>query len=115
MSEAILPVLGVMVPAFAVWVAVRIVNRGKKQGKRFWLTVFLAAALVTYSLSVGPAMWLADNIDFISDEQLNSTVDFIYAPLDWLSEQSPPFAAIYRRYLSLWIHGGGFGPDGMSG
>ena len=58
MSEVIFPALGMAFAAFAVWLAVRIVNRQERWAK--WTALALVAIVLGYPLSFGPAVWIAD-------------------------------------------------------
>ncbi len=52
-----LAIFGVTLAAFCVWLAVRLVNRGWRPGRRFWIIVPLVL-LLAYPVSFGPACWL---------------------------------------------------------
>ncbi len=55
----ILTTLAVTFAAFCVWLTVRIVNRKKKPGWRFWTATALVVASIGYPASYGPskAVW----------------------------------------------------------
>jgi hypothetical protein len=60
-----------------------------------WLLVLL---LVLYPLSTGPALKLAEH-DVISLDAL----EYVYAPLGWLAQHSPPVQAFFDWYLGdVW-------------
>ena len=53
------PILTVVLPAVAVWIVVRFVNRQKKKlPARFWIKAGLVAVVVGYPLGFGPGCWL---------------------------------------------------------
>src|SRR5437764_1008616 len=58
MCEAILYVMGMAAAAFAVWLAVRIINRHERWAK--WTLAAVVGLPVLYLLSFGPACALAD-------------------------------------------------------
>lgn len=66
----LLPVMGVVLAALCVWGTVRIINRRKKRGVPFWATVVLAAVMLGYPLSFGPAFWLYSRSMTISVQHL---------------------------------------------
>jgi hypothetical protein len=76
-----LSVFGVAFAAFCVWLAVRMVNRGRKPGRAFWAAA-LVVGLMLYVASIGPA-YRAMCEGRISMEVYR----FVYRPV-WLCPQS---------------------------
>jgi hypothetical protein len=56
----LLPVLGVAIAAFAVWLTTRIVNRRERWAKR---TALGLVAGIVYLLSMGPACWFTSRLN----------------------------------------------------
>jgi len=89
----VLPVLGVAFAAFCVWLGVRIVNRRERWAK--WTLV--AALLLAYPLSLGPAMALGERS---GDWTCASSP--VYVPLMLFLRGSPRWVVSpYFAYLSL--------------
>jgi hypothetical protein len=64
----------IAIAAFAIWVAVLIVNRWKKIGVTFWGV--LSVVLALYPLSFGPACWISSH-----SRRGASVVSIVYQPL----------------------------------
>lgn len=97
MSKEIIPVLGITLAAFVVWLVVRLVNR--RDGRTIWMAVGLIA-LTAYPVSFGPAVWFADR-GWIS---LNTVVDWYYPVLrlkEWPGEALRKYAGWGVRDDSL--------------
>jgi len=95
-----LGIFGVACTAFCVWLTVRIINRRKKPGVAFWVTVGLVG-LVLYVLSMGPATWLV-NQDW-SPEWTVDAVELIYCPIFLTCRCLPQtFGEVLLRYNMLW-------------
>lgn len=65
-----------------------------------WLLGGLGLGVALYVLSTGPYLWLAER------SGASAMIDFaeqIYAPLNWLAEESDVFVSFMRWYLQLWI------------
>jgi hypothetical protein len=63
----------------------------------FWLAVALMLALVLYTLSVGPAVYLVERTG--TGLEAARTV---YAPLVWLANVSPEARQLLGKYERLW-------------
>lgn len=72
----------------------------KKTGVKFWATVVVAAVLVTYPLSWGPACWIATRTH-TDDGPVFST---LYWPMGW---------AIHREIPVIWQALGAYAAVGM--
>jgi hypothetical protein len=93
----VLATLGVALAAFAVWLAVRLANRGWKPGGRAWLCATLSVALVGYPLSFGPACRIAAN-GILSIEQIG----FAYKPIVYLMTDGPQcLSPVIMEYASV--------------
>jgi hypothetical protein len=88
-GEMFFAVLGVMIGAFVVWLAVRVVNRRERWAKRLAIGI---ALLVLYPLSFGPAVWLT-----AQDCLVESAVARLYWPFLWAYVRMPhsAFLAIH--------------------
>ena len=62
--------------------------------------VLVLAIPLLYVLSVGPAAYVYDRID--DSSALATTLQTIYAPLGWVSEQSSLTRDALNWYLSVW-------------
>lgn len=65
-----------------------------------WLAIVIVLVLLTplfYVLSVGPAVWLCER-GVIGE----GPASVVYAPLEWLTDVSPPFQSIMESYIDLW-------------
>jgi hypothetical protein len=92
----LLAVLGVSFTAFAVWLAVRIVNRRERWAKR--VAIALIVALIVYPLSIGPATWL-DERGLLPV----SAVPLIFLPLFWTYESGPRSIRVATDwYIGVW-------------
>jgi hypothetical protein len=78
----ILPTLPI---TFAVWLAVRFINRRERWARRLLIGI-MAGAPVFYVLSFGPAVYLVSR-GFVSpkDRSLKS----LYLPLGWIALKGP--------------------------
>ena len=97
----VLRVLGVAFAAFAVWLAVRFVNRRKQPSKRFWTITALIAAPIAYPLSFGPAI-AALNHGWIPQSEFGR-FDRFYSPLKFFVNECRPLSTPYAWYLWLWL------------
>jgi hypothetical protein len=91
MSTALL-IVTVAFAAFAVWLAVRIVNRRERWAKR--TAIFLPAVLlIGYALSLGPVCWwLASQVQFPEfwvGEPIFVRAPRAYWPIGWLAKNGP--------------------------
>lgn len=90
MSTALL-VVSVAFAAFAVWLAVRIVNRRERWAKR--TAIFLPAVLALYPLSFGPVCWKLSRGDY-----RRGSYDAVFAPVPrWVNN-------FYVPIVQLWVH-----------
>src|SRR5260370_1286604 len=94
MIQAIWTILGTTFGAVAVWLAVRIVNRRERWAK--WTAVALAAVLVSYSLSFGPACWISSRTSVGA-----SRLPVIYRPMMWVISRDRRFARALNQYAEL--------------
>jgi hypothetical protein len=95
----LLSALSVVVAAFCVWLAVRIVNRREQWAK--WTAFGLFAVLVVYPLSAGPACWLQQH-QFISLQAFA----LLYWPLWCLQELSGTAMTAMNWYIRMWVDTG---------
>src|SRR5260370_40515376 len=98
MGEATAAILGAAFTAFAVWLAVRIINRREKWAKRTALALSLP---VCYALSIGPAAFALTH-GLLS----RSYYDTFYAPLWWLGGMSETWLKLLYGYALIWAWGG---------
>ena len=77
MQEALVSIFGVVVAAFSVWLAVRIINRRDRWSKR--IAAALLPAVAIYLLTFGPACWINAHT-----EVGNDVVWVLYRPMFWL-------------------------------
>jgi len=90
-----LAIFGVAVAALCIWLGVRIVNRQKRPGRRFWMATTLAILFVVYPLSIGPAC------RFYEDGLLDArSVWLAYRPLTWLFYRGP---APVGQAIGWWV------------
>jgi hypothetical protein len=118
-SEVVCAGLGIIFAASCVWLTVRIVNRRKKRGMPFWATVVVAAVLVAYPLSLGPACWITSRTNVGA-----AVVGRVYHPIMALTSRWRPAFGLAFDYSTLfagkewrwfWGHDDGsfiWGPDG---
>jgi hypothetical protein len=76
LSELILPALGLLIAAFCIWLAVRVVNRRERWAKRTALG--LTIVLVFYPLSLGPACWITSRL-----QRGEGIVTAAFRPIMW--------------------------------
>jgi hypothetical protein len=69
----------------------------KKPGVAFWTTLALAAVLVGYPLSFGPACWISSRINDVQSD----TVSIAYRPITWGMSQSDRIANALIWYAQL--------------
>jgi len=76
------------------------------QPKKRWspISIILAAivVLVLYVLSFGPAAWICETF-WPDGSYVPPFIDFIYAPMAWLSEKSELVHSFLVWYVSLWL------------
>jgi hypothetical protein len=92
-----LSIFGVAFAAFCVWLTVRIVNRRKKPGWKFWAA--LIVLLVGYPLSIGPALVLS---------QKHPAAGFImpiYRPIGTATFFSRTVQSAVIPYVQWWADG----------
>lgn len=65
------------------------------------LTAWTMLAVFFYFLSTGPLVYLYGR-GMISDSAIDTLGDTLYAPIVWLTDQSPWFEQVFRGYLDLW-------------
>lgn len=95
--------LGTALAAFAIWLAVRLVNRPATHVGRLWVGVALVTVLVLYPLSAGPVAWLAGR-DAVPEYAQNA-VGLFFWPLEWVIENTPEWMmGPYLMYL-WWCSG----------
>ena len=92
------PALGVASAAICVWLGMRIVNRRERWAKR--MAVALAALLLEYPLSIGPAHCLVWNAN---TAWLRKTADVVYSPLACACDQSETATRAIFWYDNLWL------------
>jgi hypothetical protein len=68
----------------------------KKPGVAFWATVVVAAVLVAYPLSFGPACWITAR----TDTDRSALFTTIYGPLGGLIYKRVPVAADFLTFLA---------------
>jgi hypothetical protein len=91
MSSPLL-IFGVSLVAFAIWLTVRIVNNRERWAKRTMLG--MAAVVIGYPASFGPACWIADR-EIIP----KSLIRNLYEPLGTVVVSCPsPFRTMMFRY-----------------
>jgi hypothetical protein len=92
----VLSVLGVAFAAFCVWLTVRLVNRGWKPGRRFWIFATLGLAF-SYPMSWGPAIHVYQSCGRPAWMETSLT---IYEPLVRLLNSGRPwYLEPYRAYI----------------
>lgn len=91
-------VVAVVLVAFGVWLAVRILNRRETWAKR--TGVILLVLLLGYPLSLGPACWISSRIRWG-----NQIVSWIYRPLaperEWWMKEEPLLHRVIDWYSEL--------------
>ena len=65
-----------------------------------WAVAAAILPLVLYPLSIGPMEWLWRH-GYIP-EAIQPVVRYVYAPLIWLAEQSPPISEFLRQCIKFW-------------
>lgn len=70
-----------------------------------WKTAAICVPLllVLYALSIGPAVWITANVPLQYSTTAIKTIEYVYAPLGWLIEQSETINDLYFQYVSLWV------------
>jgi putative exporter of polyketide antibiotics len=92
-------ILGVLLAAFAVWLAVRIVNRREKWA--IWTAVASGMVLVVYPLSYGPAVLLSRR--GLMPKAVEDLLAWIYLPLAAVAPVTPePMKGWFELYVSVW-------------
>jgi len=61
----------------------------------------IGLVLLAYLLSVGPFYWLM--VHHMPPEPLLRALLVIYAPVDWLADNSESFESALAWYLELWV------------
>ncbi len=84
----LLPALAVAFAAFCVWLTVRLVNRGWRPGRRFWIAAPLVAMLA-YPLSLFPLSWLETRNVFWDIPFAGSAIATYRVPAYWLADNGP--------------------------
>ena len=92
----LLATLGVAFAAFAVWLAVRIINRREKWAK--W-TAVAYVVLVGYPLSFGPVAWILANA---VPPAVVGIVLVFYMPLMIVAEATGPTKELLQWYVHQW-------------
>jgi predicted membrane channel-forming protein YqfA (hemolysin III family) len=87
--DVIRAVLGIMVAAFAIWMTVKLFNKQRKFGRRFW--IFTG---VLYCASVGP-------MGRIAQETGSEWIMYAYFPIMLLGHEFRPLAELVFFYLGL--------------
>jgi hypothetical protein len=99
----LLPTLAVAFTAFCVWLAVRIVNRRKKSGWRFWVMAVLVLVFVAHPLSYGPAVWVSYHVGRTPEDHAFS--GHVYLPLFWACRHAPESVQnAFQWYAWLWAY-----------
>lgn len=97
----LLPTLAVVFAAICVWLTVRIVNRRKRPGWRFWCSVTVIAA-VAYPLSIGPMLYF--HTISRPSPWMSTTFGVVYWPLETFIKYSPEsVSSLHDRYCYWWI------------
>lgn len=63
------------------------------------VAVWIAAAIVLYILSVGPACFVHDKS---SSSGLKQVIETVYWPITWIYMNVPPLEAPLEWYADLW-------------
>lgn len=95
MSELSIFVLEVGFAAFAIWLAVRIVNRREKWAR--WTAGCLAVVLVAYLFSYGPACWVTARPRFGVVKGFDAMV--IFWPLGRAAQHKTSFGGVVRWWM----------------
>ena len=96
----IVPVAGVAFAAFAVWLAVRVVNRRERWAKR--TATVLVVFLALYPLSIGPAEWMRRN-GWLTP-WIVEALTWFYSPLGQAYYNCPePLRRAMDWYANFWV------------
>jgi len=109
----VLSALGVAFAALCVWLAVRLINRGWRPGRRFWFITPLVL-LVGYAVSLGPACWwqlYAHPIQGMIPTRRAPHPPTFYWPIGWLAAHAPDpvrdtivwYATLFGADTSLYM------------
>jgi hypothetical protein len=84
-----------------------IVNPKLARGGRRWATIALVvvAVVLAYGMSIGPAFLLLQK-----HSTPQGAFNAIYAPIEFLADESAPLNSLLNRYLQLWRVSPGPGP-----
>jgi hypothetical protein len=94
-----LGVAGIAFVAFCLWLTVRIINRQKRPGWKFWTTAILCA-LVLYELSGTPAELLVIRLGEPGWIMVPGRV--FYAPSAWLQNNGPEWWRQWNYAYDQW-------------
>jgi hypothetical protein len=72
-----------------------------KRGGRYWTIVWLAAVLIGYPLSFGPACWWLSRQSIFSESLARDCVGFVYIPCGLAAIQVPVAGDALLWYASL--------------
>ncbi len=98
--------LSVATAAFVVWVVLRVVNLGRRPGRRFWIA--LGALLAMYPLSFGAWLYVLSDGGRIREIGEGFAAWGFYAPLLVLSTVLPAWMLVpVQQYVDLWMQGRG--------
>jgi hypothetical protein len=94
--------LGVSFVAFCIWLTVRIVNRRERWAKRTAATI--AAVVILYPLSMGPAMWLwVHAVPDSLSPKFQVVAGVVYSPLWPIFSHSDLFRQMSSAYQRIWV------------
>src|SRR5579863_7283053 len=103
MGKIVVGISGIAVAAFAVWLAVRIINRRERWAKQSAAALFIG--IVLYPLSSGPMTWVLHHCDL--PIPAFGFVLSIYRPWGLVVENLPePLNDAGRKYESFFVNFG---------
>ena len=97
--EQVIQVVSFAVVAFCIWLVARLVNRGWKPRRRFWIIAAVVAVLA-YPLSWGPAARIFSS--GMSSKPAAMIYSTLYHPIILINRNSESACAISAAYLNLW-------------
>ncbi|MGD9856308.1 MAG: hypothetical protein AB7U20_15290 [Planctomycetaceae bacterium] len=79
-------------------------GRHKNPDRFRWVPppICIVGVLLFYILSSGPLSWLVAKGIVVPDTVLWEVVTYVYLPLDWVAEVSPPFLSFVIWYEELF-------------
>lgn len=103
MSDMVVAVaiFGVAFVAFCIWLAARLVNRGGKRGRRFWIVAALLLPLL-YVATFGPVCWWVCKLSRDGDAESPFIIGSPFIPLGRITVDGPFFLSRPLCKYAAW-------------